>query len=176
MERRLEIRSDSANLSIEKHFYYPSQNPHSYFYRKDVRDAILKFEINLLAAGYTVHYSQNAPNIGSKPNDKIFMDSLLAMRKNIDLFVLLSTQGEHASILRRFKNSCIKSILIGWNATCTNSYGESRCWKTDAYLINNANIYCPLDRVLNKPNGKHPLVEIMFERSSPRYPSDLQCG
>jgi len=177
MERRLGIESNSENLSFEKHFYHPSQSPHSYFYRKDVRDSILKFENSLVEAGYAVHYSKNLPSSGAKPNENIFMDSMLAMQlKHFDFFILLSTQGDYANLLRSFRNSRITSILVGWDAHCTNSYGENRCWRTDKILLNNANVYCPLDKMLNLPNSKNPLVEIMFEISSPNCPLNSRCG
>jgi hypothetical protein len=177
MERRLGIEGNSESLSFEKHFYHPSQSPHSYFYRKDVRDSILKFESSLVEAGYAVHYSKNLPSSGIKPNENIFMDSMLAMQlKHFDFFILLSTQGDYAKLLRSFKNSRIVSILVGWDAHCTNSYGENRCWRTDKVLLNNASVYCPLDKMLNLPNSKNPLVEIMFEISSPNCPLNSRCG
>jgi hypothetical protein len=147
--RRLDFPSDCASLSVEKHFYHPSQSPRSRFYKNDINDAIFKFEKSLLKAGYTVHYSQNASVLAPKPNENMFADLIVAtQRKKMDIFILLSTQREHVDILKQMKNNQIPSMLIGWESRCKNSQGEKRHWKTDRTLCDFANVYCPLHRVV----------------------------
>jgi hypothetical protein len=163
--RRFDFPSDSESISFEKHFYHPSQNPRSGFYKNSINDAIFKFESSLLSANYAVHYSQRASILEPKPNENLFTDLVVATQlKKIDIFILLSTQGQHVNILRQMKHCHIPSILIGWNASCKNSSGEDSRWKTDRVLCEFASTYCPLERILNMPDGEHPLVDIMFER------------
>jgi len=187
IERRFEWKSDFEHLTIEKHFYHPSENPERFFYKSDVKEAILKFERNLTDQGYAVHYAQAANILNPKPNDGIFADWVIARELGkFDIFILLSTQGQYVNILRQTKLCEIKSMLIGWDSTCRNSSGETSRWKTDKILVGYASAYCPLERMLNLPNGKHPLVEIMFEKffspgfrqpeSFPKYPLGQLCG
>jgi hypothetical protein len=112
-----------------------------------------------------------------KPNEGMFFDWAIASELGkFDVFILLSTQGQYVNILRQNKLCKIKSMLIGWNSTCRNSSGEDSRWKTDKILIEYASVYCPLERILNMPNGKHPIVEIMFEKFFSMYPLKQLCG
>jgi len=185
IERRLEWKSDSEHLKIEKHFYQPSENPQRVSYKSDVKEAILRFEKNVTLSGYAIHYAQMANMAKPKPNEGMFADWVVANElRKFDIFVLFSTQGQYASILQQTKQSNIPSMLIGWNSSCKNSAGEDSRWKTDKALIKYAKVYCPLERMLNLPNKKHPLADTMFEKSSslpqpgayPRYPLNQLCG
>jgi hypothetical protein len=165
IERSLNFPCDSKNLAFEKHFYHPSRSPHMYPYKGDACKAILKFENNLKKANYTIHYSQKAVAIGVMPNEALFADSMLAMQLNkFDIFILLSTQGQHANILQRIKACQIPSVLLGWNAVCKNSSGTDSKWKTDKVLCKHASIYCQLEKTLNLPKGELPLADTMFEK------------
>ena len=182
----LNIPSDSQSLSFEKHFYHPSRSPHSFDYKGDFCKNMLKFEENLKKANYKIHYSQKTAAIGFRPNETLFADSMLAMQlKKFDIFILLSTQGQHAKILQQINASQVPSILLGWNAVCKNSSGMDSKWKTDKLLRKNASVYCQLEKTLNLPKGKNPLADNMFENFfshycqpefSPRYPSGQRCG
>ncbi|MDR2579826.1 MAG: hypothetical protein LBC85_02390 [Fibromonadaceae bacterium] len=184
--RKLGISSDSESLSFEKHFYYPSPNPRTCFYKSSVTDTILNFENCLAEAGYIVHYSRKISTLEPRPNENLFADSLVATQlKKIDLFILLSTQGQHANILQQMRHCKIPNILVGWEAICRNSRGAFSKWKTDRILCGFANAYSPLERILDLPSGKHPLTETMFENFfslyrppafSPSYPLNLRCG
>jgi hypothetical protein len=158
IERRLEWKSDYEHLAIEKHFYQPRE--------KLQRDS--DFERNLISSGYTIHCA----------SENIFAEWIIARAlRTFDIFVLLSTQGQYANIFRQTKMCRIPSMLIGWESHCKNSAGGDSQWKTDKRLIENASSYCPLERILNQPvRKKLPLVEIMFEKFFPRYPSAPQCG
>jgi hypothetical protein len=183
---RLNLPSDSKNLVFEKRYYHPSRSPHLFSYKGDICKAILKFESNLEKANYAVHYSEKAAALGSRPNEMLFADSMLAMQlKQFDIFVLLSTQGQHANILQRIKACQIPSVLVGWNAICKNSSGEDSQWKTDKMLRKYASIYCKLEETLNMPKGKLPFADTMFEKFfshycppefSPRYLLNQRCG
>jgi len=185
IERRLEWKSDFEHLKVEKHFYQPSENPHRASYKSDVREAILRFEKNITLSGYAIHYAQAADMAKPKPNEGMFADWVVANElRKFDIFVLFTTQGQYASILQQAKQCNIQSMLIGWSSSCKNSAGEASRWKTDRALIKYATVYCPLDRVLNLPDRKHPLADIMFEKASslrqpgsyPRYPLNQLCG
>jgi hypothetical protein len=183
IKRRFEWENDFEHLAIEKHFYHPSENPQRIFCKNDVKEAILKFERNLTDSGYAVHYAQTA-NI-AKPNNGILADWVVANElRKFDIFILFSTQGQYASILRQAKQCKIPSMLIGWDSFCRNSAGENSRWKTDKNLIKYANVYCPLERTLNLTSEKHPLVDVMFEKFFnfrqpvvyPKYPLNQLCG
>ena len=185
IERRFEWKSDFEHLKIEKHFYQPSENPQRAFYKSDVKEAILKFEKNITYSGYEIHYAQTANMAKPMPNKNMFADWVVANElRKFDIFILFSTQGQYANILQQAKQCKIPSMLIGWNSSCRNSTGENSRWKTDRALIKYANVYCPLERMLNLPNKKHPLADIMFEKFSnlqqlgayPRYPLSQLCG
>jgi len=187
IERRFEWKSDLENLEIEKHFYHPNENPLRDFYGGEVKELIRKFEKSLVEFGYAVHYAKCGNVLSPKPNENIFSDWMIASElRKYDIFALLSTQGQYASILRQTRLCEIPSILIGWDSVCRNSAGESSLWKTDKTLIGYANAFCPLDKTLNQSGSKHPFVDIMFEKffssgfrpfaSSPRYPLSQQCG
>jgi hypothetical protein len=185
IKRRFEWESDFEHLTIEKHFYHPNESPQRFFAKSDVRTAILKFERNLIDSGYAVHYAQTVNMAKPKPNEGMLADWIIANElRKFDIFILLSTQGQYANILRQTKQCKIPSMLIGWDSFCRNSTGENSHWKTDRILIKYANVYCPLEKMLNLPNEKHPLVDIMFEKffsfrkpvAYPRYPLNQLCG
>jgi len=170
--RRLDWNCSPENLDIEKHFYHPSESPQRSFYKNDVKDVMLKFEGKLIDSGYIVHYAQRANALKPKPNKNIFTDWIIARTlKKYDIFILLTTQGQYASI---FKQCKMKNILIGWESPCKNSIGEDSHWKTDRDLIKHANIYCPLEKMLNR--SECPFADAMFERFYPNYPSSLRYG
>ncbi|MCL2100652.1 MAG: hypothetical protein FWH22_02925 [Fibromonadales bacterium] len=163
IQSRFEWESDSGNLEIEKHYYYPSESPLKGFYRSDVKNAILNFEKNLMELGYIVHYARQG-DINPKPNENLFSDWVVANElRKYDVFVLLSTQGQHAGILRQARLCNVPSILIGWESACRNSFGERSRWKTDKTLVGYANAYCALEKTLNRPRRKNPFTDIMFE-------------
>ncbi len=187
IERRFEWKSDIEHLEIEKHFYHPSENPAKTFFGREVEEAVRKFERHLVDCGYGVHYAKWANALNPKPNENIFSDWVIANElRKYDIFVLLSTQGQYANILRQTALCKIPSILIGWNSLCRNSAGENSQWKTDKILIGYANAYCPLEKTLNQPNNKHMFADIMFERffssgsrpfaSSPKNPLSQRYG
>jgi hypothetical protein len=156
IERRLEWEGSFEHLIIEKHFYHSGKKS----------DNTLNFEKNLINAGYIVHYADL----------NIFANRLAHEAKKFSLFVLLSTQRQCAKILRKVRRNNISSILIGWDAFCTNSTGHCSQWKTDKVLIRSANIYCPLEKMLNQPSDQNPLVEIMFEKFYSTCLLNLQYG
>jgi hypothetical protein len=167
----------SEELYIEKHFYHPSENPQKAFYRNDVKEAILKFERSLTSSGYNVHYAQKANAQKPEPNKNIFIDWVIASAlRKYDIFILLTTQGQYASILKLTKRSNVKSILLGWDSFCKNSAGNDSLWKTDKALIKYANIYCPLERMLSQANYRHSFADIMFEKFYPSYLSNSLPG
>ncbi|MDR2999886.1 MAG: hypothetical protein LBU89_01365 [Fibromonadaceae bacterium] len=164
IQRRFEWKSDSGSLEVEKHFYHPSDNPLRGSFRRDVREAILGFEKNLVKFGYIVHYARQGSILNPRPNESLFSDWMIAYElQKYDVFVLLSTQGQHAGILRQAKLCNVPSMLIGWESICKNSSGEQSRWKTDKTLVGYANAYCPLEKMLNH-NNKHPFANFMFER------------
>ena len=163
--RQLKWSCDSEKLDIEKHFYYPGENPLKAFYKNDVKEAILKFERNLAESGYIIHYAQKINTLKPRPNKNIFTDWIIARElKNYDIFTLLTTQGQYANIFRQIKRSNVKSILIGWDSNCKNSSGKNSLWKTDKTLMGYASIYCPLEKILNQTSGSHSFSDIMFEK------------
>jgi len=175
MTRRLDWNCFPENLDIEKHFYHPSESPRNAFYNRDVKDAMLKFEGKLIDCGYNIHYSRRPNALKPCPNNDIFNDWLIAMElRKYDIFVLLTTQGQYAGIFRQAKRHGIKTLLIGWDSICMNSKGANGLWKTDKDLIGYANIYCPLEKMLNRSDC--PFADAMFEKFYPSYPSNLRYG
>jgi hypothetical protein len=173
--RRFEWDCNHKELDIEKHFYHPSESPRKAFYRSDVKDVILKFENNLIECGYNVHYSQRANILKPKPNKNIFADWVIAKTlRKYDIFILLTTQGQYTDIFRQAKKYKIESLLIGWDSPCKNSMGRDSRWKTDKNLIGYANVYCPLEKTLNR--SECPFADIMFEKFYPNYPLNLLYG
>jgi len=165
MTRRLDWNCSPDNLDIEKHFYHPS----------DAKNSMLKFEGKLIDCGYNIHYSQRANALKPHPNNNIFPDWLIAMElRKYDIFVLLTTQGQYAGTFRITKRHGIKTLLIGWDSPCMNSTGWDTCWKTDKNLIGYANIYCPLEKMLNR--SECVFADAMFEKFYPSYPSSLLYG
>jgi len=180
IERRFGWKSDPEHLEIEKHFYHPNENPETACYRLEVEDALLRFEKALTDFGYNIHYARygRGNTINPKPNENIYSDWLIAKQlRKYNAFALFSTQGQYLHLLRQTKRCEIPIVLIGWDGACINSSGQPSVWKTDKDLIGCANAYCPLERILNLPDSKHPFVDIMFERlSCPRYPLSQRYG
>jgi hypothetical protein len=173
--RRLEWNCNFEELDIEKHFYHTGESPRRVFYRNDVRDVILKFESNLIDCGYNVHYAQRANALKPRPNKDIFTDWIIAKTlRKYDIFILLTTQGQYASIFKQTRQCKIENMLIGWDSLCKNSTGEDSKWKTDKTLIGYAGIYCPLEKMLNR--DEFAFADIMFEKFCPSYPSNLLYG
>jgi len=165
MTRRLDWNCSPDNLDIEKHYYHPS----------DANNSMLKFEEKLTDCGYNIHYSQRANALKPRPNPNIFPDWLIAMElRKYDIFILLTTQGQFSGAFRITKRYEIKTMLIGWDSPCMNSTGWDTRWKTDKDLIGYANIYCPLEKMLNRSDC--PFADAMFEKFYPNYPSSLLYG
>ena len=178
IERRFEWKRGIDHLEVEKHFYHPNESPQRIHYRVDVENAILKFERALMDSGYGIHYAQYGKDFTPRPNESIYSDWLIAKQlRKYDAFAILTTQGQYTHLLRQNLMCEVPTILIGWEAACVNSSGEPSWWKTDKALINYASTFCPLDRILNKPDTGHPFADLMFERVSlPRYPLNRRYG
>jgi len=178
VERRLGWKSGIDHLEVEKHFYHPNENPQKARYRLEVEEALLKFEKALTGSGYNIHYAKYGNVLNPKPNENIYSDWLIATQlRKYDAFALFSTQGQYSYLLQQTRKCEVPIVLIGWDGACINSSGEDSWWKTDKTLIEYANAYCPLERILNQSNNKHPFVDLMFEKlSCPRYPLNRRCG
>lgn len=165
IKRRLECDSSAENLEIEKHFYYPNGPKKDACYTN----------AELSNCGYAIHQGQNSTT--SAPNCNILPDWQAAKTvKNYDIFAIFTTQGQYVSLLRQTRQFEIPSILIGWDSICRNSNGERRRWQTDKALIDYASVYCPMEKVLNRPDKRIFFSDAMFEKSLPSYPLNLQCG
>jgi len=161
--RRLDWNCNIEALDIEKHFYHTSESSQRAFEKK------------LIECGYKVHYSKRANILEPKPNKNIFADWTIARAfRKYDIFILLTTQGQYANILKQAKRCKIQSLLIGWDSPCRNSTGRDSHWKTDKKLIGYANIYCPLEKTLNQRESV--FADVMFEKFCPSYPLNLLYG
>ncbi|MCL2282970.1 MAG: hypothetical protein FWC26_06600 [Fibromonadales bacterium] len=180
IERRLGWNSDTQHLDVEKHFYHPNESPETGGYRLNVEEAILKFEKALIDFGYAIHYAKHGRGntIHPRPNESVYSDWLIASQlKKYDAFALFSTQGQYSNLLRKTMKCKIPVILIGWNGPCTNSSGIRSEWKTDKSLIECADVYCPLEKILNSSNRRNPIADVMFERIfCPSYLLSQRCG
>lgn len=154
----------------DNHFYHPYEDPRER--PQDVRNvaAGLRFENTLKEAGYAVHYACREMQRPLSPNLELCDDVLLAaVYGRVDACVLLSTQGQYASLLERLRALGVPVLLIGWEQCCRSRQGEAVRWKTDTQLRAQASAYRGLEGVIgNEVRAGDMLVEQLFQRRHSR--------
>jgi hypothetical protein len=155
---------DTAQLSLDCHFYHPFEDPRSRLGLAANVSGALRFEETLQEAGFAMHYSDEKDIRRLCPNMDLCDDVLLAaVYGQAEALVLFSTQGQYAPLFQRLHDLRLPTILVGWESPCRTRAGAQVPWRTDSLLKHCASHYIGLqDAVGAEAIGKDPFVEQLF--------------
>jgi len=150
-------------IAMESHYYHPYEDPRKSGSQRYM--GTLQFESRLVEAGIQVHYSSIDLTELKRPNTDLIDDAVIfAMYRKIDVAVLLSTQGQYASLPPQLKMMGVPTLLLGWNFEypATNYMVK---WHTDALLRERSSHYVAMEKVMGKENGAvSAIVNKMFQK------------
>jgi len=162
--RHLAWPASKDQLSLDCHFYHPYEDPRVRSASAPNVVGSLRFEETLQAAGFTLHYTAEESVRRLRPNMDLGEDVLLAaVYGHVDLLVLLSTQGQYATVPVRLRDLGVSTLLIGWEGTCSTRAGDKVPWRTDRLLRRNATAYTGFEMVVGSAKRTDdPMVEQLF--------------
>lgn len=151
-------------LSLDCHFYHPYEDPRVRPASAQNVVGSLRFEETLQTAGFVLHYTAEDSVRRLRPNMDLCDDALLAaVYGQVDVLVLLSTQGQYATLPARLRDLGVPTLLIGWEGTCSTRAGDKVPWRTDRLLRRNATAYTGLEMTVGSAQRTDdPLVEQLF--------------
>src|SRR5574344_285150 len=101
-------------VALEAHYYHPFEDPRkggSVHYA-----GTLQLENRLAEAGIQMHYNAVNGESALKPNPDLIDDALIfAAYHKIKAAVLVTTQGQYASLPSDLRRLGVSTILLGWN-------------------------------------------------------------
>lgn len=150
-------------IHMESHYYHPYEDPRESGNKRYM--GTLQFENRLVEAGIQMHYSSMDLTELKRPNPDLMDDAVIfAMYKKIDVAVLLSTQGQYASLPPQLKTMGVPTILLGWNFEYPAANYMVK-WHTDALLRERSSHYVPMEKVMGKENGAvSAIVNKIFQK------------
>ena len=96
---------------------------------------------------------------------------MYALFQEIDIAVLLSTQGFYSNVAATLKTQKIPLFLLGWNFSYTNE-NNTIFWKTDVELRQRAFQYIAMEKIMNSPN-QNKISRSLFVSSKKRRNHNL---
>lgn len=153
-------------IVLEAHYYHAKTNPH---FRNPNRidEGLNRFEERLLEEGFKIHYPGNDFNNKKNGNADLINDlKMYALFQEIDIAVLLSTQGFYSNVAATLKTQKIPLFLLGWNFSYTNE-NNTIFWKTDVELRQRAFQYIAMEKIMNSPN-QNKISRSLFVSSKKR--------
>lgn len=138
------------SVQMMAHYYHPYRNPEE---DKDYRHrGMMHFSDELQKAGFDVHFAGVNYANDLCPNLELKEDVLLYARYHqLDALVLVSTQGQFASLVQSLSTLGIQTLLLGWNFVYHNKDREVH-WHTDQDLKRSASYYVPMELIMKKAN------------------------
>ena len=141
----------NKSLILEGHYYHSRKNP-AYDNECPFNTSLERFEEKLLDQGIQMHYPNAPLDWKTSGNSDLINDiKMYAMFQEIDIVVLLSTQGFYAETAKMLREQKIPLILLGWNF----SYPKNQkliLWKTDIDLKNYAFQYIAMEKIMDNKN------------------------
>ncbi|MBO7059695.1 MAG: NYN domain-containing protein [Fibrobacter sp.] len=157
----VQVFHPKGRVSMEAHYYHPYKDPKT---RGWHTTGILRFEQQIAEAGMQVHYSENHLDNQYNPNMALLDDAVVfSCYHKLDAIVLLSTQGQYATLPERVARFKVPVLLLGWNF----SYLKNDAlvtWRTDMELKDRSSYYVAMDKVVENLNEGDPLRFGIFQR------------
>lgn len=148
-------------IVLEGHYYHASADP----YRNgEASEGLKRFEKNLRALGFQTHYPASGVNWHKRGNADLISDmAMFSLFQEIDIAVLVSTQGFYAESARILRQRKIPLILLGWNFNYTNSKTLVR-WKTDVSLRERAAEYVAMEKIMDEPSKSKEAADLFVAK------------
>jgi len=160
-----------GRILMESHYYHPYKDPKT---RGWHTSGILRFEQQISDAGIQVHYSENYLDNQFNPNMALLDDAVVfSCYRKLNAIVLLSTQGQYATLPERVAPYSVPVLLLGWNFSYMRD-SEPVNWKTDTALKDRASYYVAMDKVVENLTEQDPLRFRIFQREKYLVKSYLQ--
>lgn len=158
----------NRGIIFEGHYYHSKKSP-NINPSNNSNEGLKRFEEKLLEVGFQIHYPGNDINFKKAGNADLINDlKMYAMFQEIDIVVLLSTQGFYSHVAEFLKNQKIPLFLLGWNFSYT-SANNTTFWKTDVELRQNAFRYIPMEEIINSPK-KQKITRTLFLDQRKNFP------
>ncbi|MBP5248200.1 MAG: NYN domain-containing protein [Fibrobacter sp.] len=136
------------SIEMMAHYYHPYRNPEE---DRDYRHrGMMHFSDELHKAGFEVHFAGINYANDLCPNLELKEDVMLYARYHqLDALVLVSTQGQYASLPQMLSTMGIQTLLLGWNFVYHNRDREVH-WHTDQDLKRLSTYYVPMELIMKK--------------------------
>ncbi|MBO7413597.1 MAG: NYN domain-containing protein [Fibrobacter sp.] len=157
----VQVFRPQGRILMEAHYYHPYKDPKT---RGWHTSGILRFEQQIAEAGMQIHYSENYLDNQFNPNMALLDDAVVfSCYRKLNAIVLLSTQGQYATLSDRVAPYSIPVLLLGWNFSYLKD-NELVSWKTDTALKEKASYYVAMDKVVENLTEQDPLRFGIFQR------------
>ncbi|PJJ41221.1 NYN domain-containing protein [Hallerella succinigenes] len=135
-------------IEMMAHYYHPYRNPEE---DNDYRHrGMMYFSDELKKAGYDVHFAGVNYANDLCPNLELKEDVMLyAQYHQLHALVLVSTQGQFATVPQTLASMGIQTLLLGWNFVYHNRDREVH-WHTDQDLRRAATYFVPMEQIMKK--------------------------
>lgn len=134
-------------MVLEAHYYHPHQDPAKAGGK--VFEGSRRFEERLQENGIQMHYLSQWVDCRSQGNSDLINDiRMFASFEEIDVVVLVSTQGFYADVAKMLQKREIPLYLLGWNFDYSDAE-TSFHWRTDSCLRERAARYFPMEQVMD---------------------------
>ncbi len=135
------------SIVFEGHYY------HMYTENKN-GDKLGKFEKCLRDCGLQVHYPAAYFDFTKCGNSDLINDlSMFSLFQEIDVAVLVTTQGFYANAVKMLKSRKIPFLLLGWDL-CYKKNENTVHWRTDSILKGYADKYYAMEQIMADPFKK----------------------
>lgn len=135
---------------LEAHYYHPHEDPSG----SDFKNAkgVLRFEEQVKELGIQFHYRNKNMPIYAHGNFDLINDlRMLAIFEEIQLAVLVSTQGFYVDTARFMAEKGIPLLLVGWDFKFHSEHiGHEVHWHTDSLLREHASEYIAMDEEIEQ--------------------------
>lgn len=153
-------------MVMEAHYYHPYLDP-----AKDggkTYEGSRRFGERLQENGIQMHYLSRWIDFRSQGNCDLINDiRMFASFDEIDVVVLVTTQGFYADVAKMLQKQQIPLYLLGWNFDYTDSK-TSFHWRTDSCLRERASRYFPMDQVMECRPGNSAARQLFLSQKNLR--------
>ncbi len=156
-----------SSVSIEAHYYHPHPNPAESDYKRF--EGVLNFEEHLQQCGFQFHYrAKNSESFIHGNTDLISDMKMLAHFEEIQLAVLVSTQGFYTDVAKFLRQHDIPLVLAGFDFSYHSLEQQREVhWHTDNCLKEEAVEYFALEKVMEQAATSNK-YQSLFVNNRPR--------
>lgn len=154
-----------ASVTMEAHYYHPHENPADSNYNKSC--GVYKFEEHLKELGFDFHYKPKNSAPYAHGNQELINDlKMFAHFEEIQLALLVTTQGFYVDSARFLRKHNIPLLLAGWDFNYVTE-GHEIHWHTDHLLRKQAIRYFALEQVMERAACSKK-IQNLFVNNRPR--------